>query len=389
MNDYIVAQTTGEIGNITFNQYNRQKEKEAKQEQKMQARGNTLDARVAAQMEDDLLKDVAKTNKESDKALNKTIKAETQQFNKDIKASIKKSDSVMDEIVDAANRSNFEYDMNAASLDVAAPKYDSLKSELKAETQQFNRDLKQDIKSSNAEMRAQAANDIYEYQMQELGNTLDAQVMADIEASIQKDVANIDKDFNKTIESEIRQFNTGMQQGTDIQSVSVKNDMSEQSGKGLGNSLNTQVIATVAIQPEQEPYVQQNNAQITSLNNQIQRYADVIQNIEAAHKGEKLSVWKNAEGKFNTSRLLSDSIAGVALGTVGGLVVKLVKDHHVETGFEEIVCVIDGEQIASYDEEFVISGAVNKAGCIGNNASYGNTYVWASRTSGGTNSIRQ
>lgn len=72
--------------------------------------------------------------------------------------------------------------------------------------------------------------------------------------------------------------------------------------------------------------------------------------------------------------------------SVGGLVVnKLVKDHHVETGFEEIVCVIDGEQIASYDEEFVISGAVNKAGCIGNNASYGNTYVWASRTSGGTN----
>ena len=260
MNDYIVAQTTGEIGNITFNQYNRQKEKEAKQEQKMQARGNTLDA----------------------------------------------------------------------------------------------------------------------------------QVMADIEAGIQEDIANIDKDFNKTIESEIRQFNTGMQQGTDIQSVSVKKDMSEQSGQGLGNSLNTQVIATVAIQPEQEPYVQQNNAQITSLNNQIQRYADVIQNIEAAHKGEKLSVWKNAEGKFNTSRLLSDSIAGVALGTVGGLVVnKLVKDHHVETGFEEIVCVIDGEQIASYDEEFVISGAVNKAGCIGNNASYGNTYVWASRTSGGTNSIRQ
>ena len=122
------------------------------------------------------------------------------------------------------------------------------------------------------------------------------------------------------------------------------------------------------------------------MSNQIQRYADVIQNIEASHKGEKLSVWKNVEGKFNTSRLLSDSIAGVALGTVGGLVVnKLVKDHHVETGFEEIVCVIDGEQIASYDEEFVISGAVNKAGCIGNNASYGNTYVWASRTSGGTN----
>ena len=82
----------------------------------------------------------------------------------------------------------------------------------------------------NAEMRAQAANDIYEYEMQELGNTLDAQVMADIEAGIQEDIANIDKDFNKTIESEIRQFNTGMQQGTDIQSVSVKNDMSEQGG---------------------------------------------------------------------------------------------------------------------------------------------------------------
>ena len=131
---------------------------------------------------------------------------------------------------------------------------------------------------------------------------------------------------------------------------------------------------------------QQKNDQIAGLESQINRYTKTITSIEESHTDDKVSVWKNAEGKFNTSRLLSDSIAGVALGTVGGLVVnKLVKDHHVETGFEEIVCVIDGEQIASYDEEFVISGAVNKAGCIGNNASYGNTYVWASRTSGGTN----
>ena len=34
----------------------------------------------------------------------------------------------------------------------------------------------------------------------------------------------------------------------------------------------------------------------------------------------KVTVWKNAEGNFNTARLASDSIAGVVLGTAGGII---------------------------------------------------------------------
>lgn len=118
----------------------------------------------------------------------------------------------MDEIVDAANRDKFESDMNDYIVAQTTGEIGNIT------FNQYNRQ-----KEAKQEQKMQAR-----------GNTLDAQVMADIEAGIQEDIANIDKDFNKTIESEIRQFNTGMQQGTDIQSVSVKNDMSEQGGKVMG-----------------------------------------------------------------------------------------------------------------------------------------------------------
>lgn len=78
-----------------------------------------------------------------------------------------------------------------------------------------------------------------------------------------------------------------------------------------------QQIQQQRIQAQQQA---QQNAVITNLRNQIQRQANIIQDIEDAHSDDKVTVWKDAEGKFNTSRLLSDSIAGVALGTVGGAV---------------------------------------------------------------------
>lgn len=128
---------------------------------------------------------------------------------------------------------------------------------------------------------------------------------------------------------------------------------------------------------------------INELKNKIDLYAGNIRDIEMAHSGEKASVWKNAEGNFNTSRLLSDSIAGVALGTVGGLVVnKLVKNNHLDTGFEEIGCSIDGNRLVNFEDEFVISGAVDKNGCIGNNFGSSNVYVWASTYSDGSDYSR-
>ena len=126
--------------------------------------------------------------------------------------------------------------------------------------------------------------------------------------------------------------------------------------------------------------------ELTVLKNKIDLYYGNMREIELLHSGKKASVWKNAEGNFNTSRLLSDSIAGVALGTVGGLVVnKLVKDNHLEKGFEEIGCSIDGNRLVNFGDSFIISGAIDKNGCVGNNHGSSNVYVWASLQSNGTN----
>ena len=66
-----------------------------------------------------------------------------------------------------------------------------------------------------------------------------------------------------------------------------------------------------------------------------------------------VSVWKDAEGKFNTARLASDSIAGVVLGTAGGLITSnVVKKNQVENGFEDIKCTIGGQNVAQWGDEF-------------------------------------
>lgn len=67
------------------------------------------------------------------------------------------------------------------------------------------------------------------------------------------------------------------------------------------------------------------------------------------------SVWKNDEGKFNTARLASDSIAGVVLGTVGGVVTSTVmKKNQVKKGFENLKCTIGGQDVAEYADVFEV-----------------------------------
>ena len=68
---------------------------------------------------------------------------------------------------------------------------------------------------------------------------------------------------------------------------------------------------------------------------------------------DKKSVWKDAEGNFNTARLASDSIAGVVLGTAGGLITShVVKKNQVENGFEDIKCTIGGQNVAEWGDQF-------------------------------------
>lgn len=69
-----------------------------------------------------------------------------------------------------------------------------------------------------------------------------------------------------------------------------------------------------------------------------------------------VSVWKNAEGKFNTARLASDLTAGVVLGTVGGLVSSVViKKAQVKKGFEALQCYIHGYKVADWGDVFEAS----------------------------------
>lgn len=65
------------------------------------------------------------------------------------------------------------------------------------------------------------------------------------------------------------------------------------------------------------------------------------------------SHWKNASGGFNTARLASDSVAGVVLGTVGGVITSnVIKKNQVKGGFEDINCAVGGQRVAGYADEF-------------------------------------
>ena len=65
------------------------------------------------------------------------------------------------------------------------------------------------------------------------------------------------------------------------------------------------------------------------------------------------SVWKDAEGNFNTARLASDLTAGVVLGTVGGVVSGVViKKKQVEKGFDALHCTIGGQTVADWGDLF-------------------------------------
>ncbi len=67
------------------------------------------------------------------------------------------------------------------------------------------------------------------------------------------------------------------------------------------------------------------------------------------------TVWRDAQGNFNTSRLVSDSVAGVVLGTAGGLITSnVIKKNQIANGFEDLSCAIGGQVVAGWDDEFVV-----------------------------------
>ena len=85
------------------------------------------------------------------------------------------------------------------------------------------------------------------------------------------------------------------------------------------------------------------------------RVASAMSVLNAFAASADVSVWKNAEGKFNGARLASDSVAGVVLGTAGGLISNsLIKKSQTKKGFEDIRCTVGGQFVADYDDDFAV-----------------------------------
>ena len=80
-----------------------------------------------------------------------------------------------------------------------------------------------------------------------------------------------------------------------------------------------------------------------------------IDNINAFLRSseENANVWRNEEGKFNTSRLASDATAAVVLGTVGGVVsAKVIKKKQLEKGYDVLNCTVGGQKMADWGDIF-------------------------------------
>lgn len=111
------------------------------------------------------------------------------------------------------------------------------------------------------------------------------------------------------------------------------------------NNLYTVLTAAVGVNCRETVVDTQSRAAIISA-------GGVLDSIVA---GLETSKWKNEEGKFNTARLASDSIAGVVLGTAGGLITSsVVKKNQIENGFEDMRCTVGGQEVAEWDDEFSV-----------------------------------
>lgn len=82
-------------------------------------------------------------------------------------------------------------------------------------------------------------------------------------------------------------------------------------------------------------------------------FATSVAKLESIAGQIKTTVWKDTEGNFNTSRLISDSVAGVVLGTAGGLITSsVVKKSQVKNGFEDINCTVGGQVVSGWGDQF-------------------------------------
>lgn len=99
----------------------------------------------------------------------------------------------------------------------------------------------------------------------------------------------------------------------------------------------------------------QDGGQDTALANINSNINSTVSKIKSLSDAIGRSVWKDKEGGFNTSRLVSDSVAGVVLGTAGGLIVShVVKKNQVKHGLEGMHCTVGGQVVADHGDDFIV-----------------------------------
>ncbi len=105
--------------------------------------------------------------------------------------------------------------------------------------------------------------------------------------------------------------------------------------------------APAVVQPNDDGGV---SGEATIVAQRIRSSYEVLQDLIADFD---VTVWRNEEGKFNTARLASDSIAGVVLGTAGGLISSnVIKKSQIKNGLEDIQCTVGGQVVGSFGDEF-------------------------------------
>ncbi len=86
-----------------------------------------------------------------------------------------------------------------------------------------------------------------------------------------------------------------------------------------------------------------------------QRIRNIVSNLNGMTRDFGASVWTTKDGNFNTSRLVSDSLAGVVLGTAGGLITSnVIKKNQIKGGFEDIKCTVGGQVVAEFGDDFMV-----------------------------------
>ena len=169
------------------------------------------------------------------------------------------------------------------------------------------------------------------------GDTVSAAVVI---ASTSTEPEKYDCDINKLLELRAKH-------STNSEIVSLIDELIEKCEEGIKENEYSSLYAEITVSIT--------NIQNAGLSSSRTNILNAISKLDKLSSGFKTSAWKDEEGKFNTSRLLSDSVAGVVLGTAGGLITSsVVKKNQVENGFEDIQCTVGGQVVAGWGDQFQV-----------------------------------